>query len=224
MKFLFCKSLPARTTAKEIFNLINDYINKNNIEWKKCVGLSSDGARAMSGIRTGLYPRVKAVAPECVWTHCSIHREALAVKKMPLPLTAPMQECVKFINFIKSRPLNSRLFSALCKEMGSDHEHLLLHCEVRWLSRGNVLKRLIELKAEVKVFLEQHPPTARDVIFELKDRFHDVNWLAKVAYISDIFEFLNNLNMALQGNHVTIFKVQDKVEAARKKLNMWSLK
>lgn len=119
-EFLFCKSLPTRTTAEEIFNLINDYINKNNIEWKKCVGLSSDGARAMSGIRTGLYPMVKVVAPECVWTHCSIHREALAVKKMPLPLTATMQECVKFINFIKSRPLNSRLFSVLCKEMGSD--------------------------------------------------------------------------------------------------------
>lgn len=93
---------------------------------------------------------------------------------------------------------------------------------MRWLSRGNVLKRLIELKEEVKYFLEQHPPTARDVIFEFKDRFDDVNWLAKVAYISDIFEFLNNLNMALQGNNVTIFKVQDKVEAARKKLNVWA--
>ncbi|KAL0852105.1 hypothetical protein ABMA28_000345 [Loxostege sticticalis] len=128
----------------------------------------SDGARAMSGIRTGLYPRVKVVAPECVWTHCSIHREALAVKKMPLPLTTTMQECVKFVNFIKSRPLNSILFSVLCNEMGSDHEHLLLLCEVRWLSR-------------------------------------------------------DNLNMALQGNNVTIFKVHDKVEAARKKLNVYNL-
>jgi hypothetical protein len=99
-ELLFCKSLPTRTTAEELFNLINRYIIENGIEWKKCVGLSSDGARAMSGIRTGLFPRVKAVAPECVWVHCSIHREALAVKKMPLSLTETMQECVKFINFI----------------------------------------------------------------------------------------------------------------------------
>lgn len=73
----------------------------------------------------------------------------------------------------------------------------LLRCEVRWLSRDNVLKRIIELKEQVKVFLEQHPPTARDVIFEFKDRLQDVNWLAKVAYISDILEVLNNLNIAL---------------------------
>lgn len=221
-ELLFCKSLPTRTTAEELFNLINRYIIENGIEWNKCVGLSSDGARAMSGIRTGLFPRVKAVAPECVWVHCSIHREALAVKKMPLSLTETMQECVKFINFIKSRPLNSRIFSALCKEMGSDHEHLLLHCEVRWLSRGNVLKRLIELKEEVSVFLEQNPPTSKDAIFEFKDRFHDANWLVKVAYICDVFDFLNNLNLALQGENVTIFKVQEKVEAATKKLNLWS--
>lgn len=217
-ELLFCKSLPTRTTAEELFNLINRYIIENGIEWNKCVGLSSDGARAMSGIRTGLFPRVKAVAPECVWVHCSIHREALAVKKMPLSLTETMQECVKFINFIKSRPLNSRIFSALCKEMGSDHEHLLLHCEVRWLSRGNVLKRLIELKEEVSVFLEQNPPTSKDAIFEFKDRFHDANWLVKVAYICDVFDFLNNLNLALQGENATIFKVQEKVEAATKNL------
>jgi len=154
--------------------------------------------------------------------HCSIHREALAVKKMPLTLTETMQECVKFINFNKSRPLNSRIFSALCKEMGSDHEHLLLHCEVRWLSRGNVLKGLIELKEEVSVFLEQNPPTSKDAIFEFKDRFHDANWLVKVAYICDVFDFLNNLNLALQGENVTIFKVQEKVEAATKKLSLWS--
>ncbi|MEE6510581.1 hypothetical protein FKM82_030541 [Ascaphus truei] len=180
-EFLFCKPLTTRTTAEEIFNLIDNYINQNGIEWKKCVGLSSDGARAMAGARTRLFPRIKAVAPDCVWVHCSIHREALAVKKMPLLLTATMQQCVRFINYIKSRPLHSRIFSALCKEMGSEHEHLLLHCEVRWLSRGNVLKRLSEMKEEVLMFLDQHPPTAKDVIFEFKDSFHDVNWVIKLT-------------------------------------------
>lgn len=79
-EFLFCKPLNTRTTAEEIFNLIDTYINRNDIDWKKCVGLSSDGARAMAGVRTGLFPKIKVMAPECVWVHCSIHREALAIK------------------------------------------------------------------------------------------------------------------------------------------------
>lgn len=38
-ELLFCKPLMTRTTAEKIFNLIDNYINCNNIEWKKCVGL-----------------------------------------------------------------------------------------------------------------------------------------------------------------------------------------
>jgi len=33
---------------------------------------------------------------------------------------------------------------------------------------------------------------------------------------------LNYLNLALQGKNVTVFKVREKVETAKKKLNTWS--
>lgn len=49
------------------------------------IGLNTAGARAMADIGTGFYPRIKVVAPECVWTHCSFHKEALSVKTMSLP-------------------------------------------------------------------------------------------------------------------------------------------
>ncbi|KAJ4946993.1 hypothetical protein JOQ06_009035 [Pogonophryne albipinna] len=42
-----------------------------------------DGARAMTGRHSGVAARIQEVAPEMRWTHCSIYREALAVKKMP---------------------------------------------------------------------------------------------------------------------------------------------
>ena len=36
--------------------------------------------------------------------------------------------------------------------MDSHHEPLLLHAEVRWLSREGVLSRLFELREEAKIF------------------------------------------------------------------------
>ena len=50
-----------------------------------------------------------------------------------------LEEAVKLVNFIKSRPTNTRCFKALCQDMGSAHSTLLFHTEVRWLSGGNVL-------------------------------------------------------------------------------------
>lgn len=87
--------------------------------------------------------------------HCCIHREQLAVKKMPSCLKTVLDEAVKIVNSIKGKALNSRLFKVLCEEMGSEHTKLLFHTEVRWLSRGKVLSRLFELRDEVKLFLHQ---------------------------------------------------------------------
>jgi hypothetical protein len=70
--------------------------------------------------------------------------------------------------------------------------------------------------------LEQHPSSARDVIFEFKDRFYEFDWLTKVAYLCDILCFLNELSINLQGANINIFKVQEKVEATIKKLCLWT--
>jgi hypothetical protein len=64
-----------------------------------------------------------------------------------------LSEVVKIVNYIKANALNSRLFAVLCDEMGADHKKLLLHAEVRWLSRGKVLSRVFELRNELVEFL-----------------------------------------------------------------------
>ena len=38
--------------------------------------------------------------------------------------------------------------------MDSDHETLLFHTSVRWLSTGNVVARVYEMREELTVFLE----------------------------------------------------------------------
>ena len=87
----------------------------------------------MTGRHCGVVTRMQAVAPDATWVHCSIHREALAAKGMPDSLK--VWTLVKMFNFVKARPLNSCVFSALCNDMGSDHVTLLQHTEVRWLSK-----------------------------------------------------------------------------------------
>ena len=211
-EFLFCESLSGRTTADEIFKKVNDFVVSNGLNWENCVGICSDGAAAMTGKHGGVVTRIKQVAPGAKFTHCSIHREALACKAMPAILKTVLDQSVKVVNFIKARALNSRLFSIICSEMGSEHNTLLLHTEVRWLSRGKVLSRLFELRSEVQIFLLESK-------FETSHLLSDeLLWLMLLAYLADIFGKLNELNSSLQGRNITPFTVNDKINAMLKKL------
>ena len=157
----------------------------SGIPWDNCVDVCTDGAKAMTGKTSGVISRIKQKVKECSSSHCVLHRHALAGKKMPPSLKEVLDESVKIINFIKSRPKNTRLFKMLCEDMGSLHTSLLLHTEVRWLSRGKTLTRLFEMKPEVRIFLI-------DDDFSLGDRLCDERWLMKLAYLAHIFKKLND--------------------------------
>ena len=143
-------------TAKKIFDVIHFHIKEKGIHWKNCVGICTDGARAMCGKNSSVVTRLFRQSPCPLWTHCSIHRESLISKALPDDFKTVLNTAVKVVNFIKTRPLQARLFQKLCKEMGSPQLSLLMHTEFRWLSRENVLSRLVELNNEVTIYLEKN--------------------------------------------------------------------
>lgn len=65
-----------------------------------------------------------------------------------------MNSVVKLVNFIRARGLHHRQFIMFLKETDADHEDLLYHSCVRWLSLGKVFQRVWELKEEIGAFLE----------------------------------------------------------------------
>ena len=119
-----------------------------------------------------------------------LHKHALAAKRLPLTLKEILSYCVEMVNFIRSRSINHRLFKAFHRELGSDHEVLLYHSEVRWLSRGEILNRLQELKQEVSLFRKnKNSPLA--------ERIESESFLYGLSYVADIFGHVNNVNRAM---------------------------
>ena len=130
--------LPTNTPAAELFKSLNDYVS-GKLSWSVYISTCMDGAAAVTGRLPGFTTRVKEVASECEPTHCVIHREMLASRKMSPELNNVLQDVIKIINHIKLRALNSRVFAQLCEEMDPEHTRLLLYTEVRWLSEGSSL-------------------------------------------------------------------------------------
>ena len=109
---------------------------------------------------------------------------------------------------------NTRLFEQICEDMDAEHKRLLLHTEVRWLSRGKSLNRVFELREPLQRFLLEKNS-------DLASKFSDEKWVLKLAYLCDIFNLLNELNLSLQGKMTAVFKLADKVAAFKDKLKSW---
>lgn len=87
---LFCRKICEGGKAADLFKILDSYIIENNINWENCVGVCTDGARAMSGQYGGLQALIKTKAPNVKWIHCIIHREALAAKNITPELNVVM--------------------------------------------------------------------------------------------------------------------------------------
>lgn len=151
-------------------------------------------------------------------TYYVIHRQALASKTLPEKLLKTLESAIKIVNSIKSSALNSQLFTLLCEDLDSDDKVLLFHTQVRWLSKGNMLARLYELKEEVTLFLEFKERN------DLLQMFNNEEFQCRLAYLTDMFEALNQLNLKLQGKNGTIISNYDHIQGYISKLQLWKQK
>jgi hypothetical protein len=217
-EFLFCRALKTSTKSEDVMVMIRSFFETKELQWENLCGVCTDGAPAMLGSRSGFQKKVKDLAPQAKGSHCMIHRFALATKTLPKLLQEVLDSLIKIVNYIKSSALNTRLFKEFCKDMNSDHEALLFYTAVRWLSKGNVVERVFELKDELKSFLEMQRKQ------EFLINFNDEAWIQRVAYLSDIFGQLNKLNLKLQGKDMHIIHFRDNLQTFVSKLGNWRRK
>ena len=192
-ELLINKEVSGTTKGKDISNIVDEFFKKNDLEWSKLVGCTTDGAPAMLGRKSGFWSYLKAVSPKIIFTHCFIYRFALCAKVLPTELLSCLQQIIKIVNFVKTSVLNTRLFANLCADLGSDHKCLLFYTEVCWLSCRNMTRKVFELRNELLKFYEQRNHT-------FKNDLANKEFLLRLAYLLNIFDTLNHMNM--------FFKVQ----------------
>ena len=77
-----------------------------------------------------------------------------------------------------------------------------------------VLKRVLELREQIAFFLRQQN------FGVLAEKFRKEEFIAKTAYLTDIFDSLNSLNLFMQGAGFTVIEKASKVAAYHKKLDL----
>lgn len=186
--------LPLTDTTRGIdcLTALKKFLTDHAIPLNKLCGVTTDGAPAMVGHIKGVIGLMRNDAdfgPFMAY-HCIIHQQSLCSKK--LNFNAVMTVVVKIVNFIRARALNHRQFRSLLEEVDAEYTDIILHCDVRWLSRGKVLDRFCSLLPNIREFLN----TKNQVYAELSNS----EWLQDLTFLTDLTGHLNQLNLKLQGS------------------------
>ncbi|KAL3270916.1 hypothetical protein HHI36_021423 [Cryptolaemus montrouzieri] len=105
--------------------------------------------------------------------------------------------------------LQRRLFKLQLEDRESaEHTDLVLHTDVRWLSRGKFLDRFQELLPEITAFLDERGDDTQ--------MFKNKKWLTDLAFLTDITMHFNTINLELQGKGKTIIEMINSVNAFKR--------
>ncbi len=88
------------------------------------------------------------------------------------------------------------ILSSSSYQINAAYDDLLLHNNVRWLSKGRVLERFWDIRKDLEMFLSQQKNAkARHYL----DFLRNDDSIELVAFIVDVTSHLNELNLRLQG-------------------------
>ncbi|XP_017891841.1 general transcription factor II-I repeat domain-containing protein 2-like [Ceratina calcarata] len=205
------------TKGEDIMACVEQSINDHDLDWHNLVSVATDGAPSMIGRNIGFVGRLRQklqnlpIPHNIIAVHCIVHKENLSAKT--IKFESVMTVVVQTINYIRNHGLKRVQFKTFLQELDSEYGELPYFTEVRWLSRGKALDRFFKLRDEIKNFMQ----TAGKPIPQLEDN----NWLENLAFLSDLIDHLNILNVRLQGKKKTIIDLFDAIRAFKMKLDLW---
>ena len=174
--------LPLKITTRgvDIYTAVKNFFVEKKMPLNKLISTTTNGAPAMTGRHVGFITRCRNDPdfPTFLHYHCIIHQQALCAKVTGFDHV--MTTVLKIINSIRSKAKQHRMFKMLLDELSAEYGDLLLPTEIRWLSRGQILKRFLSLLSEVKEFILSKGEDA--------SLLEEPEWLLDLAFLTELTE------------------------------------
>ncbi len=169
----------------------------------------------MIGREKGAVARLKEDNPELIAYHCIIHQSVLCAS-LSDEHAEVMNTMMKMISFLRaSSSYQHRMRREFLREGDANADDLLLHNNVRWLSKGRVLVSIRSIRREVAFFLaELRSQKARQFSLFLENE----KQMDNLAFLVDITSYLNELNLRLKGKDNSICELMTAVRSFQRKL------
>ena len=184
--------LKGTTKGVDIFEALKKSLDAFEISFKQITAITTDGAAAMTGNKSGLIALIRKENPLIHSFHCIIHQESL-VAKLGIKSAKPMADKVMSIvnKLISGGALKHRQFRNMLEETNAALPDISKMQQVRWLSCQKVFNEFLQIIDQIKDYVNEQQLD----IPELQDQI----WVNDLAFFSDLTTHFRRLNLQLQG-------------------------
>ncbi|XP_059070451.1 uncharacterized protein LOC131860102 [Cryptomeria japonica] len=208
--------------GKTIYDTINQLMNDRGLSLTKLIAVSTDGASAMVGRENGFVSLMKQNIPNLISIHFIAHRESLAAtdasKKIP-ELLFLEKIANKVHSWIQNSPKRNNELNELLRVMEIDVLNVLQIHTTKWLSRGEVIIRLVKLMPAILTLWKKDKKCS--TLYE-KTRIYSIQFCLHM--LADVLGELNKLNKIFQEENVDITVIGLALDEAIGNLYRWFLR
>ncbi|MCO5582460.1 hypothetical protein L7F22_036356 [Adiantum nelumboides] len=213
----FVELLPViDANAKGIYNALIEFLECIGLDVNKLIAIATDGASVMIGHNTGLVARFQNDMPRIMGVHCIAHRQALAAKDGFVSHPHVYAFVDKVANKVyawlgKSGKRHEELWKIMSEYDMGDVKALQIH-SVRWLSRGQVMERFVNIMPAVLEQWQRHEKKwyGYATLFVVQFMIH---------LLADVLVELNKLNVEFQRQEMDVTTIGALINLTFEKLN-----
>jgi hypothetical protein len=163
------------------------------------IGLATDGASSMIGSKIGTVTLMRNDIPNLVGVHCIAHREAFVISDV----SRDIPELI-LVEKISTKRTNEIL--ELLEQMQLDaHRPLQIH-NIRWLSRGQVMERLVSIMPAILTIWKKE---------NLKEWYNKA-CIYSVQFcfcmMADVLHLMNILSLKLQKENLDVTSIGAEID------------
>ncbi|KFD62778.1 hypothetical protein M514_05178 [Trichuris suis] len=203
-EFLFSRELSTDAKGESIFRVVDHFFKQKAIPLKNIIAVATYGAPSIVGCYRDFVSYLKQMVPEVM----CIHRQQLAVKHMSSRLNESLQYVITAVNRIRSGCLKD----SCVKKRTKNRTDFFCIPKFRLLSRGARLIRFYELFESVASISGDEDVALRDIL-ELRQ--------ADTAYLADLCEKFNAMNLQLRVDHLNLMKTKSVISPFASKLALY---
>lgn len=201
--------------ADGIFNALKSFLEKNGLDFMKCVGIATDGCNVMCGSHRSVITLIKDVNPRIIHIKCICHSIQLcssyALKTLPRNIEFLVSETHNWFAHSTVRQSKYKdLYASI--HPGEEPLKILKLSDTRWLSIAACVERILQQYDSLKLHFQKAKDDERCYKAELLyQMYSDIENKLYLVFLKPILSELNRVNKLFQLDRASPVRLLDEL-------------